>query len=60
VYRDRMYQGLRAGSSKAAALRDAQTFMLASDRQLHPAFWGAFQLIGDPGPLHSTTKREEI
>jgi CHAT domain-containing protein len=58
-FMERMYEALRAGSSKAAALRDAQTFMLANDRQIHPAFWGAFQLIGDPDPLHFTT-REEI
>jgi hypothetical protein len=25
--------------------------MLRSDPQLHPAFWGAFQLVGDAGPL---------
>jgi CHAT domain-containing protein len=58
-FMERMYQALRDGSSKAAALRDAQTFMLTNDRQIHPAFWGAFQLIGDPDPLHFTT-REEI
>jgi CHAT domain-containing protein len=52
-FMERMYEALHAGSSKAAALRDAQTWMLASDRQLHPAFWGAFQLIGDASPLHS-------
>jgi CHAT domain-containing protein/tetratricopeptide (TPR) repeat protein len=52
-FMERMYEALQAGSSKAAALQDAQTWMLASDRQLHPAFWGAFQLIGDASPLHS-------
>ena len=60
-FMERVYEALRVGSSKAAALREAQTFMLANDRQLHPAFWGAFQLIGDAGPLHfNTTSREEI
>jgi CHAT domain-containing protein len=47
VLMKQMYQALRAGVSKAAALRQAQLQMLAEDRQLHPAFWGAFQLIGD-------------
>jgi CHAT domain-containing protein len=46
-----MYQALHTGASKATALRQAQLEMLAQDRQLHPAFWGAFQLIGDPQPL---------
>ena len=54
-FMERMYETLRAGASKAAALREAQQFMLAKDPQLHPAFWGAFQLIGDACPLHSTT-----
>ncbi len=52
---ERMYQALRAGTSKAAALREAQRSALAQDRQLHPASWGAFQLIGDDRPL-STPK----
>ncbi len=46
-----MYQALFAGESKAAALRKAQQKMLAEDPELHPAFWGAFQLIGDACPL---------
>jgi CHAT domain-containing protein len=50
----RVYETLRAGASKAAALREAQQFMLARDPQLHPAFWGAFQLIGDACPLSSS------
>lgn len=53
-FMERVYETLRAGASKAAALREAQRFMLARDTQLHPAFWGAFQLIGDACPLHST------
>ena len=48
---ERMYQALRAGASKAAALRDTQRFMLAENAGLHPAHWGAFQLIGDARPL---------
>jgi len=48
---EKLYRALKAGNSKAAALRKAQLAFLDQDRQLHPAFWGAFQLIGDPGPL---------
>ena len=46
-----LYRALRAGQSKAAALRAAQQTLLAAAPQLHPAFWGAFQLIGDARPL---------
>jgi CHAT domain-containing protein len=48
---ERVYAALRAGASKAAALREAQVTMLSENREMHPAFWGAFQLIGDAGPL---------
>lgn len=48
---ERMYSALRAGASKAAALREAQVGLLAENPELHPAFWGAFQLIGDASPL---------
>jgi CHAT domain-containing protein len=58
-FMERMYGALRAGSSKAAALREAQQCMLERDRMLHPAFWGAFQLIGDPDPLHFTAREEK-
>jgi len=51
VLMERLYRALQAGVSKAAALRQAQQSILADDRQLHPAFWGAFQLIGDARPL---------
>jgi CHAT domain-containing protein len=47
----RMYDALSKGRSKAASLREAQTSMLAWNRNLHPAYWGAFQLIGDDSPL---------
>jgi CHAT domain-containing protein len=46
-----MYSALRGGASKAAALREAQIMFLSEHRDVHPAFWGAFQLIGDPSPL---------
>ena len=48
---ERLYRALQAGVSKATALREAQQSILAKDRQLHPAFWGAFQLVGDARPL---------
>jgi CHAT domain-containing protein len=51
----RVYQELHAGNSKAAALQSAQCAALHNDRQLHPAFWGAFQLVGDAGPLSSAS-----
>ncbi|GAB4211178.1 MAG: CHAT domain-containing protein [Roseiflexaceae bacterium] len=45
------YRHLHAGASKAAALRAAQCRLLEGDPELHPAFWGAFQLVGDTRPL---------
>jgi len=50
---ERVYVSLRAGASKAAALRNAQRGFLIEEPQLHPAFWGAFQLVGDANPLSS-------
>jgi CHAT domain-containing protein len=46
-----MYKSLFAGVSKAAALRKVQRFLLAENPEVHPAFWGAFQLIGNADPL---------
>jgi CHAT domain-containing protein len=53
---EHMYDALCAGASKAAALRDAQLAIMHRTEQLHPAFWGAFQLVGDARPLsiHTT------
>ncbi|HEY0739195.1 MAG TPA: CHAT domain-containing tetratricopeptide repeat protein [Herpetosiphonaceae bacterium] len=48
---EHVYRSLRAGTSKAAALRDAQRSIQETSPSLHPAFWGAFQLVGDPRPL---------
>lgn len=51
------YQALLAKYSKAAALATAQRAFLARARtslhpyRVHPYFWAAFHLIGDPGPL---------
>lgn len=46
---EHLYRELRAGRSKAGALRSAQC--AASEGQQHPAFWGAFALIGNPDAL---------
>lgn len=55
-FMERMYKALFSGSSKAAALCHAQRSLLAENRDVHPAFWGAFQLIGNAEPL--STVRE--
>jgi CHAT domain-containing protein len=47
----RMYTALSNGKSKSAALRYAQTSILEENRDIHPAYWGAFQLLGDDSPL---------
>ncbi len=44
------YQALCDGENKAAALRIAMN-TLRADSELHPAFWGAFQLVGSAAPL---------
>jgi CHAT domain-containing protein len=46
----RFYEGLLAGSGKAAALREAQAALAAQES--HPLYWAAFGLIGHGGPLH--------
>jgi hypothetical protein len=51
------YQALLGECSKAAALAGTQRTFIARVRsskqsyRLHPYFWAAFHLIGDPGPL---------
>src|SRR6266699_3917303 len=51
------YQALLSDYSKAAALAGAQRAFLARSRtsirpyRVHPYFWAAFHLIGDPGKL---------
>jgi len=47
----KVYATLLEGDSKAAALRKVQRSFLAENREIHPAFWGAFQLIGNADPL---------
>ncbi len=46
-----VYDQLQHGASKAEALRSAQLVSLAAHPGQHPAFWGVFQLMGDPSPL---------
>ncbi len=48
---DHMYRALREGVSKAAALQAAQRAVIHHAPHLHPAFWGAFKLVGDAAPL---------
>ena len=45
------YRELYRGLSKSAALREAQKNLITDTSELHPAFWGAFQLIGNPETL---------
>ncbi|MBN1699261.1 MAG: CHAT domain-containing protein [Spirochaetales bacterium] len=45
------YRSLADGHSKTSALSRAQRELIASRPGLHPAFWGAFHLIGHTGPL---------
>jgi CHAT domain-containing protein len=53
------YRALSAGRPKGAALREAQLALLAGGAP--PYIWGAFQLIGDFGPLHGRAAgREEV
>ena len=53
-FMERFYEALRDGTSKGLALREAQQYMLKEESWLHPAFWGAFQLIGNDRPLSSS------
>jgi CHAT domain-containing protein len=50
-FMERFYKALHHGSSKGSSLCKAQRYMLKEEAWLHPAFWGAFQLIGDDRPL---------
>lgn len=51
----RFYEALARGVPKMAALRSVQQAWLrtAEGRFRHPFYWGAFQLIGDDGPLQA-------
>jgi len=54
-----IYDHLQNGESKANALRSAQLASLEAHPGQHPAFWGAFQLMGDPSPLSRTGSFQE-
>lgn len=56
TFMERLYTALYKGSSKASALRMAQLSILQQDRGLHPALWGAFQLIGNAQPLSTVNE----
>ena len=45
------YGELHGGAAKTAALRRAQSALRDDRVDLHPAFWGAFQLMGNAEPL---------
>jgi CHAT domain-containing protein len=57
---EHFYGRLRAGAAKAEAMRAAACSLLIETPGLHPAFWGAFQLVGEAGPLSNqpTTQTE--
>lgn len=52
---EHLYRALTKGVSKAAALQAAQRAVIHDAPHLHPAFWGAWQLVGDPTPLSAAT-----
>jgi len=54
VLMEHVYRALHNGASKAAALREAQQMLL--EQQLHPAFWGAFQCVGNAEPLSTSSR----
>lgn len=48
---ERLYTALLNGMTKSAALQSAQLSLLREQPNLHPAFWGAFILIGSTDAL---------
>jgi CHAT domain-containing protein len=42
-----IYEGIQAGKDKAAAHRDAQLQIMHTPGYEHPAYWAAFNLMGD-------------
>jgi CHAT domain-containing protein/Flp pilus assembly protein TadD len=51
------YRRLKAGESRAGALRGAQLAALAAPATHHPFFWAAFILSGADGPLVRTLEK---
>jgi CHAT domain-containing protein len=60
AFMENLYTELAAGRSKAAASRSAQRAMQAQMPYPHPAYWGAFQLVGDAAALSSTRTPVEV
>ncbi|MBX3082099.1 MAG: CHAT domain-containing protein [Anaerolineae bacterium] len=54
------YDALYAGERKSSALRTAQLSLLCGEKAIHPAYAGAFQLLGSPSPLSQMHMTEEI
>jgi CHAT domain-containing protein len=48
---EHFYALLKSGETKSSALRTVQTELLRENPDLHPFFWGAFQIIGNVDPL---------
>jgi CHAT domain-containing protein len=56
---ERFYAGLLAGEATSAALRRAQLGLLEMLPNLHPVFWGAYQLVGAYAPVHVMDDNEK-
>ena len=57
MFMKHFYQALKAGDTKIAALRSTyHEIMQHTQSGLHPAFWGAFQLVGNTEPLSQFLK----
>lgn len=52
----KFYERLRAGARKDDALRDAMLTVRAVPRTRRPAYWAAFQVIGDATPLRELAR----
>lgn len=50
------YQGLADGKAKGEALRQAAAELRSKDQWRHPAYWSAFLLSGDNGPLQKPVR----
>lgn len=53
------YTALNAGERKSRALQTAQLSLLCGNRAIHPAYGGAFQLLGSVSPLSQMHMTEE-
>jgi tetratricopeptide (TPR) repeat protein len=54
AFNQAFYRALQSGMSKSEAMRAAQIRLMGDAPFRHPAYWGAFQLIGNPEPLPFT------